>query len=74
MRIVFNGKDTEVAESITLQQLLEKQKIEPRMVACELNEKIVAVFRKVFDHLDEVMDHADDDVTPGFDGALYGVG
>ena len=27
-----------------------------------------------FDNLDEVMAHADDDVTPGFDGPLYGVG
>ena len=40
----------------------------------ELNEKIVAGFHKVFDNLDEVMDHADDDVKPGFDGPLYGVG
>jgi len=40
----------------------------------ELNEKVVAGFRKVFDNLGEVMDHADDDVQPGFDGRLYGVG
>ena len=39
-----------------------------------LNEKIVAAFHKVFDNLGEVMDHADDDITPGFDGKLYGVG
>ncbi|MBC8873510.1 MAG: DegT/DnrJ/EryC1/StrS family aminotransferase [Planctomycetes bacterium] len=40
----------------------------------ELNEKVVAGFQKVFGNLGEVMDHADDDVKPGFDGALYGVG
>jgi dTDP-4-amino-4,6-dideoxygalactose transaminase len=40
----------------------------------ELNQKIVAGFHKVFDHLDQVMDHADDDVATGFDGRLYGVG
>ncbi len=40
----------------------------------ELNEKIVAGFHKVFDNLGEVMDHADDDIKPGFDGRLYGVG
>lgn len=40
----------------------------------DLNEKIVAAFHKVFDHLGEVMDHADDDIRPGFDGRLYGVG
>jgi len=39
-----------------------------------LQEKIVEGFHKVFDNLDEVLDHADDDITPGFDGALYGVG
>jgi len=30
--------------------------------------------QKVFDNLDEVLAHADDDVQPGFDGRLYGVG
>jgi len=40
----------------------------------DLNEKVVAGFRKVFDNLDEVMEHADDDILPGFDGRLYGVG
>ena len=40
----------------------------------ELNEKVVAGFHKVFANLDEVMDHADDDIKPGFDGPLYGVG
>jgi dTDP-4-amino-4,6-dideoxygalactose transaminase len=40
----------------------------------ELNEKVVAGFHKVFANLGEVMDHADDDIEPGFDGALYGVG
>jgi len=40
----------------------------------ELNEKVVAGFQKVFANLGEVMDHVDDDVRPGFDGPLYGVG
>jgi dTDP-4-amino-4,6-dideoxygalactose transaminase len=40
----------------------------------ELNAKIVTAFRKVFGNLGQVMDHADDDVQPGFDGRLYGVG
>ena len=40
----------------------------------ELNAKIVAGFQKVFDNLDDVMAHADDDVKPGFDGRLYGTG
>jgi dTDP-4-amino-4,6-dideoxygalactose transaminase len=40
----------------------------------ELNEKVVTAFHKVFGNLGEVMDHADDDIRPGFDGRLYGVG
>ncbi|MFO7907462.1 MAG: DegT/DnrJ/EryC1/StrS family aminotransferase [Planctomycetota bacterium] len=40
----------------------------------ELNEKVVAGFHKVFSNLGEVMDHADDEIQPGFDGRLYGVG
>jgi dTDP-4-amino-4,6-dideoxygalactose transaminase len=40
----------------------------------ELNEKIVEGFHKVFANLGEAMDHADDDIQPGFDGRLYGVG
>ena len=39
-----------------------------------LMEKIVGGFHKVFDNLEEVMEHADDDITPGFDGTMYGVG
>ena len=39
-----------------------------------LVEKIVAAFHKVFSNLGETMAHAEDDVIPGFDGALYGVG
>jgi len=34
----------------------------------------VEAFRKVFGDLGAVMDHADDDIRPGFDGRLYGVG
>jgi len=40
----------------------------------DLQEKIIEGFHKVFDNLDEVLAHADDDINPGFDGALYGVG
>ena len=40
----------------------------------ELNEKVVAAFHKVFANLGEALDHADDDIKPGFDGRLYGVG
>ena len=40
----------------------------------ELNERVVTAFRKVFANLGEVLDHADDDIKPGFDGRLYGVG
>lgn len=40
----------------------------------ELNEKVVAGFHKVFADLGAVLDHADDDIKPGFDGRLYGVG
>ncbi|MGO8747096.1 MAG: DegT/DnrJ/EryC1/StrS family aminotransferase [Thermoguttaceae bacterium] len=40
----------------------------------ELNQKVVAAFHKVFGNLGEVMDHAEDDIRPGFDGRLYGVG
>ncbi len=36
----------------------------------ELNEKIVAAFHKVFANLGTVMDHADDDIQPGFDGEV----
>ncbi|MBN1291223.1 MAG: DegT/DnrJ/EryC1/StrS family aminotransferase [Candidatus Latescibacteria bacterium] len=40
----------------------------------DLLERIIEGFHKVFDNLDEAMEHADDDITPGFDGAMYGVG
>lgn len=39
-----------------------------------LNEKIAAGFHKVFANLGQALDHADDEVTVGFDGRLYGVG
>ncbi len=39
-----------------------------------LNERVVAAFHKVFDNLGQAMDHADEDIKPGFDGRLYGVG
>ena len=40
----------------------------------ELGEKVVAAFHKVFGNLVAAMDHGDDDLRPGFDGRLYGVG
>jgi len=40
----------------------------------DLQKRVVEGFRKVFGNLGEVMDHADDDIDPGFDGPLYGVG
>jgi len=39
-----------------------------------LNRRVVEGFHKVFGNLSEVMDHADDEIQPGFDGRLYGVG
>ena len=40
----------------------------------ELMKKIVTAFQKVFDNLDAAMAHADDEIYPGPDGALYGCG
>jgi dTDP-4-amino-4,6-dideoxygalactose transaminase len=40
----------------------------------DLQEKVIAGFWKVFQQLEEVMEHADDDIQPGFDGRLYGTG
>jgi len=40
----------------------------------DLMEKFVGAFHKVFDNLDEVMAHADDEIYPGADGKLYGAG
>ncbi len=38
----------------------------------DLMQQFVAAFRKVFDDLDAVLAHADDEIYPGPDGALYG--
>ena len=38
----------------------------------DLMKKYVEAFQKVFANLDVVMEHADDDVQAGFDGAMYG--
>lgn len=40
----------------------------------ELNDRVLTAFEKVFDNLDQVMDHAEDPIEPGFDGKLYGTG
>ena len=41
VKIVLNGKEAEVAGDLTLAKLLLDMKIEPQMVACEMNRKIV---------------------------------
>ncbi len=38
----------------------------------DLMQQFVTAFRKVFDNLDAVLAHADDEIYPGADGALYG--
>ena len=38
----------------------------------DLMRKFVDVFHKVFDHLGQVLDRADDPIYPGADGRLYG--
>jgi hypothetical protein len=40
----------------------------------ELMAKIVSAFKKVWDNLDQAMAHVDDEIYPGFDGALYETG
>lgn len=41
MRIILNGKETQIDDHSTLHELLEKMKIKPQIVASELNSKIV---------------------------------
>ena len=41
MLIKLNGKETEVRDNVTLNSLLDNMKINPQMVACEVNEQIV---------------------------------
>ena len=36
--------------------------------------KFLAAFHKVFNNLDQALDHADDPIYPGADGRLYGAG
>ena len=36
--------------------------------------KIVEAFHKVFSDLGQALDHVDDKIYPGADGALYGAG
>jgi dTDP-4-amino-4,6-dideoxygalactose transaminase len=38
----------------------------------DLMEKIVGVFKKVFENLDEALAHAEDEIYPGCDSKLYG--
>ena len=41
MKIILNGKETEVPEGATISRLLEERNIIPQTVACELNSEIV---------------------------------
>ncbi|OGR84026.1 MAG: thiamine biosynthesis protein ThiS [Elusimicrobia bacterium RIFCSPLOWO2_01_FULL_64_13] len=41
MNVTLNGKASELREGLTLLELLEELKLEPRLVACEINETIV---------------------------------
>ncbi len=40
----------------------------------ELMTRFVAAFHKVFDNLEQAIEHADDEIYPGADGKLYGAG
>lgn len=41
MKIMLNGKEAEIQSGCTLRQLLESYQIQPEIVACELNLKII---------------------------------
>lgn len=41
MKIHFNGKDDDVKENIDLKSFLESKSINPNVVACELNMKVI---------------------------------
>lgn len=41
MKIVLNGENKDLAQSLTLQQLLDQLKIPAGRVACEVNLKII---------------------------------
>ena len=41
IRIILNGKGSEVEEGILISELLTQMKIEPLKVACEVNQRIV---------------------------------
>jgi len=41
MRIIVNGKPTEVKDKITVMEFLEEQKINPKIVAVEVNDSIL---------------------------------
>ena len=53
IRVLLNGKETEVDERVTLLELLEEMKIIPQMVACELNSKIVKRSELARTHISE---------------------
>ena len=53
---------------------LHRRARHPRAQRRDLMAKIVDAFHKVFDNLDQALDHADDEIYPGPDGALYGAG
>ena len=41
MRIIVNGKPAEVKDKITVAEFLEEQKINPKIVAVEVNDSIL---------------------------------
>ena len=41
IKIILNGKESEIEQGTTLSKLLEEMKKAPQMVACEVNQKIV---------------------------------
>jgi thiamine biosynthesis protein ThiS len=41
MNVRVNGKEMQLAEGMTVKQVLEQRQLSPNVVACELNEKIL---------------------------------
>jgi thiamine biosynthesis protein ThiS len=41
MKILLNGKETEIRESLSLQQLLMQMGVPLELIACEVNLKII---------------------------------
>ena len=41
IKIILNGKEAEIEPGTSLSKLLERMKIIPEMVACEMNQRII---------------------------------